>query len=142
MIAVDTNVLIHAHREESPRHEHAVARLRELAEGRSRWGIPSVVLAEFLRIITHPRVFDPPHTLAEATEALRRVLASPSVMVLNPEDGFAELLCEAVLEADAGGNLVFDAQVVALCRQHGVSRLLTQDRDFDRFSGLEVERLE
>ena len=141
MIAVDTNVLVYAHREELAKHEPAKRRLTELAEGAERWAIPVFCLGEFIRVITHPRLFDPPYTAEESRTALRRVLDSPSLRVLYPRHGFARLLTRAVVEADAIGNLVFDAQIVALCRQAGVSRLMTEDRDFDRFGGLATIRI-
>jgi hypothetical protein len=141
VIAVDTNILVYAHREELPQHERARRRLTALAEGAARWAIPVFCLGEFIRVITHPRVFDPPYTAEEACEALGRVAESPSLVVLMPGDRFWPLLDEVIREADAVGNLVFDAQIAALCRETGVSALLTEDRDFDRFEGLRTERL-
>ncbi len=141
MIAVDTNVLVYAHREELPQHGQARTRLTELAEGDALWGIPVFCLGEFVRVVTHPRLFDPPYTVDEACRALDRLLASPTLRVLFPGQRFWPLLAEAVCEADAVGNLVFDAQLVALCRETGVSTLLTEDRDFDRFASLKTERL-
>jgi toxin-antitoxin system PIN domain toxin len=141
VIAVDTNVLVYAHREELPQHDKARRRLTTLAESAARWAIPVFCLGEFVRVVTHPRVFDPPFTAGEACEALERVTASPSLVVLVPGDRYLTLLFEAIREADAVGNLTFDAQIVALCRETGVSALLTADRDFDRFRGLRTERL-
>lgn len=141
MIAVDTNILVYAHREELPQHAVARARLTALAEGDAPWAIPVFCLGEFLRVVTHPRLFDPPHTIEEGCGALDRILESPSLRILNPAERFWAMLAEAVREADATGNLVFDAQLAALCREHGVSALLTEDRDFDRFPGLRTERL-
>ena len=79
LIAVDTNILVHAHREEAPKHGAAYARVVALAESPSRWGIPVFCIGEFVRVITHPRLFDPPYSAEEACEALTRLLASPSV---------------------------------------------------------------
>lgn len=98
-------------------------------------------LGEFLRVTTHPRLLAPPLTVERACEALGRALESPSLVVLVPGERFFPLLTRAVTEADAGGNLVFDAQIVALCREAGVSALLTEDRDFARFSGFRTVRL-
>lgn len=142
MIAVDTNVIVCAHRQELPKHDIARRRLIELAEGPAAWAIPVFCIGEFLRVITHPRLFDPPHTAREACRALERLLQSPSLAVLPPGPHFSELLLEAVLESQAVGNLVFDAQIVAVCREGGVSSLLTEDRDFDRFAGIDALRLE
>lgn len=141
MIAVDTNVLVHAHRHESPRHVLAEAAVRDLAESSSRWAIPVFCLGEFVRVVTHPRLFNPPHSADEACLAVRRLIASPSLTVLCPGPDYPALLVEAVQEGNAIGNLAFDAQIVALCREHGVARLMTEDRDFDRFAGLVTKRL-
>ena len=141
MIAVDTNVLVYAHREEFPQHRKARARLTELAEGSAPWAIPIFCLGEFLRVVTHPRVLAPAFTAAEACDALGRVLASPSVQVLVPGARFWSLLVEAIFGADARGNLVFDAQVVALCQEAGVTMLPTEDRDFARFASFPARRL-
>jgi uncharacterized protein len=134
-------VLLYAHRAESARHDVAQARLRELAEGASPWGLPVFVVGEFLRVATHPRVFDPPSTLEEATAAVEALLASPSLRVLSPGARYWPILRETLLEAGSRGNLVFDAQIVAVCREHGAGTLLTEDRDFRRFSGIRVARL-
>ena len=128
MIAVDTNVLVHAHRHDSPKHAAAHARVVALAESPSRWAIPVFCIGEFVRVITHPRLFNFPHTAEEACEALSRLLASPSVTVLSPGNEYPVLLVEAIREANAVGNLVFDAQIVALCREGGGNRRGMTDR--------------
>jgi toxin-antitoxin system PIN domain toxin len=138
VIAVDTNVLVYAHREELRQHRRARQRLVALAEGAARWAIPVFCLGEFMRVVTHPRVFDPPFTAEEACDAVERVLASPSLQVLLPGSRFWTLFRDAVREADATGNLVYDAQIVALCRESGVGTLLTEDRDFHRFPGFDA----
>lgn len=141
MIGVDTNVLVYAHREEFPEHPIALARLRELAEGAEAWGIPVFVLGEFLRVVTHPRILRPPSPMDRAIAALRGLLESPSLRVLTPGPRYWRLLEEAILEARAAGNLVVDAEIVAVCREHGATRILTEDRDFRRFRGVTAEPL-
>lgn len=133
MIAVDTNVLIYAHREELPQHQQALAWLLALAEGSGPWGLPVFCIGEFVRVITHPRVFDPPSSLDQAAAALESLLASPSLQVLVPGADYPRHFLDCVREADARGNLAFDAQIVAVCRENGCDRLLTLDRDFARF---------
>jgi hypothetical protein len=140
LIAVDTNVLVYAHRSGFPQHPAALQALRGLAEGSAAWALPVFVLGEFLRVVTHPR-FDPPSTDAEAIEALEGLLSSRSVRVLYPGDRYWQALREAVVEGGARGNLVYDAQIVALCREHGVDTILTEDRDFRRFEGFTLRRL-
>lgn len=138
MIAVDTNVLVHAHREGSEQHSQALARLRTLAEGVVPWGLPVFCLGEFVRVATHPRVFVPPSTLDQALGALDSLLASPSVRVLDPGPRYPQLFAECLRGGDARGNLAFDAQIAAVCLEHGARELLTLDRDFARFPGLSV----
>lgn len=137
MIAVDTNVLVYAHRDESDHHALAVAWLRHLAEGAAPWALPVFTFGEFLRVVTHPKLFDRPTAPPTALEFLSALLESPTVRVIAPGRLFPRLLAESVLDAEARGNLVFDAQMVAACREHGVARLLTRDRDFHRFSTIE-----
>ena len=131
-------MLVYAHRRESEHHEAALVWLRRLAEGSTPWTIPVFCLGEFVRVVTHPRVFDPPSTLDQTLSALDALLQSPSLRILNPEAEYPRLLIEAVRAADARGNLAFDAQIAALCAEHGVSSLLTFDRDFSRFRNLQV----
>ncbi len=141
MIAVDTNVLVHAHREESPKHRAALKRLELLSGSPGPWGVPVFCIGEFLRVVTHPRLFDPPHTAVEACGALARLLSLENAVLLRPGPHYPARLMDAIREVGAVGNLVFDAQIVALCRECGVTTLLTEDRDFDRFEAFDVERL-
>ncbi|NIR44780.1 MAG: type II toxin-antitoxin system VapC family toxin [Gemmatimonadetes bacterium] len=138
MIAVDTNVLVVAHRSGLGGHERALAWLRSLAEGNVPWGIPVFCLGEFVRVVTHPRVLDPPSSLDAALEALSGLLESPTLRLLSPGPNYAPLFAQAVRAADARGNLAFDAQIAAVCREHGAGRLLTLDWDFARFPGLRI----
>lgn len=138
MIAVDTNVLVYAHRTELEGHERALLWLRRLAEGSRIWGLPVFCLGEFVRILTHPRVLDPPSALDEAWEAVTALLASPTLRLLSPGPRYPELFGHALREADARGNLAFDAQIAAVCLEQGASRFLTLDADFARFRDLDV----
>ena len=138
MIAVDTNVLVYAHRADLPRHTAALRWLRHLAEGRTPWGLPVFSIGEFVRVVTHPRIMQPPSTLEEALGAVTGLLGSPTLRVLSPGARFPELYCEAVRRADARGNLAFDAQIAAVCLEHGADSLLTLDCDFSRFPGLRL----
>ncbi len=89
-----------------------------------------------------PRVLDPPSSLDAALEALSGLLESPTLRLLSPGPSYAELHAGAARAADARGNLAFDAQIAAVCREHGADRLLTLDRDFDRFPDLRIVSLE
>ena len=138
MIAVDTNVLVYAHREEFSEHPRALEWLRFLAEGTAPWGIPVFTLGEFIRVVTHPKVFDPPSTMDDALMALDALAAMSSLRILLPARRYPGLLVEAVREGRATGNLAYDAQIAAVCREHGVGALLTRDRDFSRFPWIRI----
>jgi toxin-antitoxin system PIN domain toxin len=138
MIAVDTNILVTAHREDLPKHRLALGRLTKLAGGDTPWGVPVFCIGEFVRVVTHPRVFDPPSTLEEAIAALESLLKSPTLRIFSPGSRYPKLFAEALREADARGNLAFDAQIAAVCHEQGAGRLLTMDKDFARFRGLHL----
>lgn len=138
MQAIDTNILICAEVASSQRHEAALQLLQGLAEGALPWAIPWPCIYEFLRVVTHPRVFHPPVPLEVALEDLHRVLASPSLFLLTETVRHASVLDQTIRQAGATGNLVHDAHIAALCLEHGVSELITGDRDFSRFAGLKV----
>lgn len=134
MIAVDTNLLLYAHREESPWHEVAVARLTELARG--PWAIPWPCIHEFVAIATHPRVFDPPSPLEDALLAVESWRAVGTVSLLHEVEGYWDVLVRMLREARVTGAKVHDARIAALCVQHAVTELWTADRDFSRFPDL------
>ncbi len=138
MIALDTNILVFARRQESPHHRRARALLVELAEGDSPWGLPWPCVYEFLRGVTHPRVFDPPTDLDAAIEDLDSLFRSPSIILLGEGPAHPEHLRKTMRDGRATGNLAHDAHIAALCLEHGVRELLTAERDMSRFSALVV----
>ena len=139
MIAVDTNVLVYAHREDSPWHPQAYARLQELAEGRALWALPWPCVHEFLAIVTHPRIYAPPTPLALALDQVEAWLESPGLVVLAESENYWPELRQMLIAGLVAGPQVHDARVAALCRLHGVRELWTVDRDFSRFPGLKVK---
>jgi toxin-antitoxin system PIN domain toxin len=136
MIAVDTNLLVYAHREDSAWHAAARARVTELAEGRVGWAIPWPCLHEFLAIVTHPRIYAPPTPLEAALDQVDAWLESPSLALLAETEGYWAELRGAIGEGRIAGPQVHDARVASLCRLHGVRELWTADRDFGRFPDL------
>jgi toxin-antitoxin system PIN domain toxin len=138
MIAVDTNVLVYAHRRDSEWHAEAEAAVRGLAEGRAQWAIPWPCVHEFLAIVTHPRIYKPPTTTEAALGQVAAWLESPSLTLLNEGPGYADRLGEALRASKARGAKVHDARIAALCIYHGVRELWSADRDFTRFPSLTV----
>jgi toxin-antitoxin system PIN domain toxin len=141
LIAIDTNILVYADREQMPLHQRALEALRDLAESPAAWALPIFCVGEFVRVVSHPRLFDPPTPAEKALESMDNLLLSPSVRLLHPGRRYWPLLKRAIAESGASGNLIFDAQIAALCLEHGATTLLTQDRDFTRFPGLTVKTL-
>ena len=138
MIAVDANLLVYAHRRDSPWFERARAVLHPLVEGTANWAIPWPCIYEFLAISTHPRIYRPPTELARALEQVAVLLASPSLMLLGEPAGYWPVLARLLAAGQVTGARVHDARIAALCLCHGVSELWSADRDFSRFPELKA----
>ena len=123
MIAVDANILVYAHREDSPWHEGAYKIVVDLSESRTLTLFRG--LAEFLAIVTHPRIYNPPTPLAAALDQVDSWTESPSLSLIRESEGYWPHL---------KGTL--DARIAAICLLHGVRELWTADRDFSRFPTL------
>jgi toxin-antitoxin system PIN domain toxin len=138
VIAVDTNILVYAHRTDAPFHQIAAKRLTELAEGKATWAIPWPCVHEFLATVTHPRVFDPPTPLNIALDTVDAWLDGPSVVLLGETEQHWPELRRVIEAAQVVGPRIHDARVAAICLQHGVNELWSVDRDFARFAGLKT----
>jgi toxin-antitoxin system PIN domain toxin len=138
VIAVDTNILVYVHREDSPWHEHAYARLSALAEGRAAWAIPWPCLHEFLAIVTHPQIYNPPSPLETALAQVEAWLEAPGLVLLAETGNYWPELRATLTAGRIAGPQVHDARIAALCSLHGIEELWTADRDFGRFPGLKV----
>ena len=138
MIAVDTNILVYAHREDAEWHGAAAGRLAQLAQGRAAWTIPWPCVHEFLAIVTHARIFSPPTPLESAIRQVEAWIESPALVLLSEGEGYWRWLKEAALAGRISGPRVHDARIAAICAQHGVRELWSADRDFGRFPGLTV----
>ena len=138
MIALDTNILVYARRGESVHHAKARDLLVRLSEGTEPWALPWPCIYEYLRIVTHPRVFNPPTQLDVAIEDLESLFESPSLALLGEGPAHAAHLRRFVLNGEARGNLAHDAHIAALVHEHGVREFLTTDRDFSRFPDIRV----
>jgi toxin-antitoxin system PIN domain toxin len=138
MIAVDTNILVYAHREDSPWHDSAYTSIVELAEDIALWAIPWPCVHEFLAIVTHPRIYSPPTPLAESIDQIEAWLESPSLMLLKETEGYWTEFLNIIETGRIVGGQIHDARIAALCHLHEVKELWTADRDFSRFSGISV----
>ena len=118
MIAVDTNILVYAHRADSTWHEKANEIITELAEGRSFWAIPWPCVFEFYAIVTHPRIYRPPTPVADVLLQIRAWLESPSLALLSEDSAFFATLEPLLKKSGVHGGAVHDARVAALCIRH------------------------
>ncbi len=141
MIAVDTNVLIYGYVSTFPQHADAKRILRELSEAPTPWAIAWPCVYEFLRVVTHPRVLQPPMPMDLALENFEILCRSPGLTLLAQTNRHLPIFRHLVRESKVTGNLVFDAHIAALCLEHGVSEIVTFDRDFLRFSRLKTRLL-
>ena len=139
MIAVDTNVLVYAHRRESSVHTDAVRVLRKLAESPRPWAIPWPCCYEFFSVVTNRRIWrGAQSTPDQAWSQLRAWTDSPSIRLLGETRDFMDILEGLVVRPRIRGPLVHDARVAAICLAHGVDELLTRDRDFSLFPELKT----
>jgi len=135
---LDTNVLIHASDESSSFHDRAIGLLEDLASGPDLVYLFWPVALGYLRIATHPTIFQKPLSPAEAMANVDDLVSRPHVRMSGEADGFWDAYREVTGAAPVRGNLVPDAHMVALMRQHGVSMIWSHDRDFLKFQGISV----
>ena len=136
MIALDTNILVYAHRRDSEWHESAYRAVAELAEGSAPWCLPWPCVHEFLAIVTHPKIYRPPTRLADAILQVDYWMESPTLRLIGEATGYWEHLKDLLTAGKAVGPLVHDGRVAAICRAGGVREIWTADRDYSRFGGL------
>ena len=136
MIAVDTNILVYAHRRDSRWHEPAALSLERLSGSKAPWAIPWPCIHEFLAIVTHPRIYQPASTVDAAIDQVDAWLESPSLLLLNQTESHWATLRHTLHTGQIVGPKIHDARVAALCLAHGVRELWSADRDFSRFPDL------
>lgn len=137
MIALDTNILIYAHRAGSCEHHAAQAAIERAARSEPGWGFAFSVVAEFWSQVTHPRYPGGPSTVMEASGFLE-ALAQAGARLWYPESGFAERLLQAAARMQVQGVRVFDLQIALTALDHGAKELWTHDAQFVCPPGLKL----
>ncbi|MBN2408994.1 MAG: PIN domain-containing protein [Candidatus Aminicenantes bacterium] len=138
MFVVDTNILVYAADEDSNLHKRCSKLIEEWRKQSTVWYVTWGILYEFLRVITHPRVFRKPWSITEAWKFVEAILASPSLGILIAAERHADVAAEVIKSLPLlSGNLLYDAQTAILMREHGIERIYTRDMDFHRFPFLE-----
>jgi toxin-antitoxin system PIN domain toxin len=138
VIALDTNLLVYAHRPDTPFHAAAARVLEQLAESPYPWAIPWPCVHEFLSVVTGPAFGKAATPLAVALEAIRQIVVHPRCVTLAETEGHFELLAALCQRANLRGGAIQDARIAALCISHGVEELWSCDRDFQRFPDVRV----
>jgi hypothetical protein len=136
VIAIDTNLLVYAHRPECPSHEVARSSLAELAASGDAWGVPLHCLVEFAAVVSNPRLWmepSPPSAIADQVAAWREC---PTMHVLCEDADWWPTFIGCLESGRAQGGAVHDARIAACSRYHGVRALWTADRDFGRYPWL------
>lgn len=135
MNLVDVNVLVYAHKEGADRHTEYRDWLSDAIGSEVSYGMSDLVLSGFIRVVTMPRIFDPPSTLEEALEFVEGVRSRPNCVEIRPGPRHWPLFLQLSRQAGVRGNLVPDAYLAALAIESG-SEWITTDRDYARFPGL------
>jgi len=131
----DVNVLVYALRDAAPEHAAYRAWIEDAIGGEEPFALADVVLSGFVRVATHPRIFDPPADIDEAFAFVDALRSAPTAVRIAPGPRHWELFRRMCIDGAARGNLVADAFIAALAVESG-SELITTDRDFARFPGL------
>lgn len=138
MIALDTNILVYAHRREMPWNDRAERVLRDLCEGTLSWLLPWACAHEFLAVVTNGRIFRTPTPTERAIEQLQAWVGAPTCLLISEQSDHFDNLREVLVDGKISGPKVHDARVAALCLGSGVTELWSADRDFSRFPSLRV----
>ena len=135
MLLPDVNILVYAHREDSAHHVKSLQWLEALINSDGAFAISDLVLSGFLRIVTHPKIFNPPSTLDDALSFIEQIRNRTNCVVVSPQDRHWGIFTNLCTEVNAKGNLIPDAYYAALAIETG-SEWITTDRDFSRFKDL------
>ncbi len=135
MILADVNVLLYAFRADYRDHTRYRRWLEEAVSGPEPFGISTLVLSGFIRVLTHPRIHVEPSPLDEALDFTERLLQQPACVIVGPGPRHWSIFVSLCRQSRAGGNLVADAYLAALAIESG-SEWVTTDRDYSRFPRL------
>jgi hypothetical protein len=135
---IDVNILLYASDESSPLHRKATDFLSRCAGNREVFCLAWVTVMSYLRMSTHPAIFTRPLTHDEASRNVETLLNLPHCRTIGEGDGFWDTYRKVTAEVPTRGNLVPDAQLASILLGHGVPAIYTHDRDFRKFSFLDV----
>ncbi|MBI4814995.1 MAG: PIN domain-containing protein [Deltaproteobacteria bacterium] len=134
MIAIDTNIMVYAHRPEMPLHDRAKAALSDLVASGGRYGLPFHCLVEFAGVVGHRKIFKVPSSPTQVRKQIDAWLEPPNGWLLTEDEAMLPVFLDALERSKVAGGAVHDARIAACCEFHGVKELWSADRDFGRFS--------
>ena len=135
MDLLDVNVLVNAHRRDAPRHGEFVRFVQSLVDGDQPFAIPVVVFSGFLRVVTHPRIFNPPSKFGDALIFVEQLRLQAHCIPVVPGAAHWGIFVDICQKGAARGSLVSDAYIAAMAVEMG-AELVTDDRGFGRWPGL------
>ncbi len=137
MFLMDVNVLVSAHREDTLDHLAYREWLESIINGNAAYGYSELVLSGFLRVVTHPRVFEMPSALSRAVRFVNQIRDAPQAVCLAPGSMHWKNFLQCIEQIDAKGNDIPDAYHAALAMEWNCV-WVTTDKGFKRFKGLKV----
>ncbi len=135
MILIDVNILVYAHRADAPNHAAYRQWLEAVIANDYAYGVSDLALSGFLRVVTHPRLFDPPSKMTQAVSFATEVRDQPNCVIISPGERHWSIFMRLCQQPGITGNLIPDAYLAALAIESG-SEWITADKDFGRFPGL------
>lgn len=135
MYLCDVNIFVYAHREDAPNHTIYLEWLENLLNSDEIFAVSELVLSGFLRIVTHPKIFNPPSSLVDALEFITEIRQHPNCLVVAPQGRHWSIFQDLCETSKAKGNLIPDAYYAALAIEVGCE-WVTSDRGFSRYQGL------
>jgi hypothetical protein len=139
VFVVDTNILLYAADRNAPEHVACRKLLLEWRKQPSAWYLTWGIVYEFIRVSTHPRIFQKPWNVSQAWQFIQTVLASQSIGLLTQTNRHAQVAKEVFKQIPLlSGNIIFDAHTAILMKEHGIKKIYTRDTDFHRFPFLEA----
>ena len=138
MIALDTNILIYAHRRQSPFHSEAKTAIEEAANSKGGCGTPITCLIEFFSIVTHPSSEGGPSSSEQAFKFINALKESAGLSIWYPRDGYENNLFQLAQDLSISGVRIFDLQIALMAWENGATEIWTNDKNFGKIPGLRI----
>ena len=135
MLLMDVNILVYAHRQDMKNHAEFCTWLEDVINSNSAYGYSELVLSGFLRVVTHPKIFEEPSSLKMALSFINQLRLQPNALCISPGNLHWDIFQNLIETSNAKGNLIPDAYHAALAIESG-SEWVTTDKGFKRFKGL------